>query len=205
MQALLAAWKEACSSPTPSTVLIPKGTWSLKQAKLVGPNKAPIELKVEGILEAPLDPTQMPNTQGEWVTINYLDHFTLSGGGVFDGRGHEAWKRNDCHKNKNCVKLPLVRWLVPRLKSPAFRLKRSVFYVVFYARVHVSHFGFNNELISWIKNICSCKLRHSFDASHLNSNRKKKKITIPVLMLLFNESLGAYKNHREDTLFNKFF
>ncbi|XP_073035032.1 polygalacturonase-like [Primulina eburnea] len=106
-QALLAAWKEACASPTPSTVWIPKGTWSLKQAKLVGPNKASIELKVEGVLKAPLDPSQMPNKQGEWVTINYLDNFTLSGGGVFDGQGHEAWKRNDCHKNQNCVKLPL--------------------------------------------------------------------------------------------------
>ncbi|XP_073147218.1 polygalacturonase-like [Henckelia pumila] len=106
-QALLAAWKEATASPIPSRVWIPRGTWSLKQAKLVGPNKAPIELRVDGILKAPLDPTQMPNKQWEWVTINYLDNFTLSGEGVFDGQGHESWKRNDCHTNKNCVKLPM--------------------------------------------------------------------------------------------------
>ncbi|XP_073064785.1 polygalacturonase-like [Primulina eburnea] len=106
-EALLSAWKEACASTSPSTVVIPKGTWQLTQVKLLGPNKSPIELQVQGDLKAPLDPNQMPDKQGEWFTINYVNYLTISGGGVFDGQGQEAWKRNDCGKNQKCVKLPL--------------------------------------------------------------------------------------------------
>ncbi|KAL2232469.1 UNVERIFIED_CONTAM: Polygalacturonase [Sesamum indicum] len=106
-QALMDAWKEACNSTSPSTIVIPRGTWSLSQVKLLGPNKAPLELQVQGILQANPNPGQLPNKEGEWITINYVNYFTLSGGGVFDGQGQQAWKQNDCHKNRNCAKLPM--------------------------------------------------------------------------------------------------
>ncbi|KAL2247320.1 UNVERIFIED_CONTAM: Polygalacturonase [Sesamum indicum] len=106
-QALMDAWKEACNSTSPSTIVIPRGTWSLSQVKLLGPNKAPIELQVQGTLQANPNPGQLPNKEGEWITINYVNYFTLSGGGVFDGQGQQAWKQNDCHKNRNCAKLPM--------------------------------------------------------------------------------------------------
>ncbi|KAK4492947.1 hypothetical protein RD792_000274 [Penstemon davidsonii] len=104
-EALSNAWKEACLSNTSSRIVIPPGTWSLSQVKLIGPNKSPIELQVQGTLKAPIG--QLPNKDGEWITINYVNYLEISGGGVFDGQGTEAWKRNDCHKNKNCAKLPL--------------------------------------------------------------------------------------------------
>ncbi|XP_071921290.1 polygalacturonase isoform X2 [Coffea arabica] len=44
-QALLSAWKAACNSPKPSTIVIPRGTFGLLQATLEGPCKAPIELQ----------------------------------------------------------------------------------------------------------------------------------------------------------------
>ncbi|KAL0423769.1 UNVERIFIED_CONTAM: Polygalacturonase [Sesamum radiatum] len=100
------AWKEASNSTSPSIILIPRGTWSLSQVKLIG-NKAPLELQVQGTVQANPNPSQLPNKEGEWITINYVNYFTLSGGGVFDGQGQEAWKQNDCHKNRNCAKLPM--------------------------------------------------------------------------------------------------
>ncbi|KAL0462281.1 UNVERIFIED_CONTAM: Polygalacturonase, partial [Sesamum latifolium] len=106
-QALLDAWKEACNSTSPSTIVIPRGTWSLSQVKLLGTNKAPLELQVQGTLQANPNPGQLPDNKGEWITINYVNYFTLSGGGVFDGQGQQAWKQNDCHKNRNCAKLPM--------------------------------------------------------------------------------------------------
>ncbi|KAL2506022.1 Pectin lyase-like superfamily protein [Abeliophyllum distichum] len=74
----------------------------------IGPCKAPIELQVHGTIKAPSDYTQLPDKNGNWITINYVDHLTIFGGGVFDGQGKEAWTKNDCGKNPKCVKLPLV-------------------------------------------------------------------------------------------------
>ncbi|KAL0423764.1 UNVERIFIED_CONTAM: Polygalacturonase [Sesamum radiatum] len=105
-QALMDAWKEASNSTSPSIIVIPRGTWSLSQVKLIG-NKAPLELQVQGTVQANPKTGQLPNKDGEWITINYVNYFTLSGGGVFDGQGQEAWKQNDCHKNRNCAKLPM--------------------------------------------------------------------------------------------------
>ncbi|GER44949.1 pectin lyase-like superfamily protein [Striga asiatica] len=105
-EALLAAWKEASASENASKIVIPPGTWILSQVRLTE-NKAPLELEIQGTVQAYADPQKLPNKQGEWITINYVNYFTLSGGGVLDGQGHEAWKQNDCNKNKNCAKLPI--------------------------------------------------------------------------------------------------
>lgn len=106
-QALLSAWKEACASTTPSKIIIPAGTFMLSQAKLEGPCKAPIELQVQGTINAPTNPGQFK--EGEWFTVNYIDHFTLSGTGTFDGQGAQAWSQNDCKKADDCSALPNVR------------------------------------------------------------------------------------------------
>ncbi|CAA2967977.1 exopolygalacturonase-like [Olea europaea var. sylvestris] len=106
-KALLSAWKEACAATTPSTIVVPKGTFLLNQIKLEGPCKAPVELRVKGLIKAPSDYTKLPDKKAEWITIRYVDHLTIQGGGVFDGNGKKAWTKNDCGKNPNCVKLPL--------------------------------------------------------------------------------------------------
>ncbi|XP_047945095.1 polygalacturonase-like [Salvia hispanica] len=105
--ALDAAWKEAIASPEPAKITIGPGEWILKQAHLFGPSQSPLELEVKGTVKALSDPTQLPNKEWEWITINYMNYFTLSGGGVFDGMGEQAWKTNDCNVNKNCAKLPI--------------------------------------------------------------------------------------------------
>ncbi|XP_022869944.1 exopolygalacturonase-like [Olea europaea var. sylvestris] len=105
-EALSCAWKEACAATTPSTVVVPKGTFMLDQVKLAGPCKAPIELQVQGTIQAPSDYNDLPDKDAAWITIHYVDHLTVQGGGVFDGNGKEAWAKNDCGTNPDCVKLP---------------------------------------------------------------------------------------------------
>ncbi|OWM75436.1 hypothetical protein CDL15_Pgr021600 [Punica granatum] len=104
-QALMSVWKLACASTRPSKIVIPKGTFLLGEVKIQGPCKAPVEIEVQGTVKAPADPSSF-ETDG-WLTFSYIDNFTLSGGGVFDGQGKIAWEQNDCHKNKKCNKIPM--------------------------------------------------------------------------------------------------
>ncbi|XP_051124690.1 exopolygalacturonase-like [Andrographis paniculata] len=106
-QALTAIWKEAIASPVPVQILIPPGNWCLSQVKLCGPSLAPIDLVVQGTVQASPDPQALPDKECEWITINYISNLTIYGGGVFDGMGEMAWKQNDCNKNQKCAKLPM--------------------------------------------------------------------------------------------------
>ncbi|XP_060211502.1 polygalacturonase-like [Lycium barbarum] len=100
-EAVLKAFQEACQSTSPSTIVIPKGTFQMNQVKLEGPCKGPIELQIQATLKAPSDPNQLKT--GEWLTVNKLDGFTMSGGGILDGQGKAGW---ECKESKKCNKLP---------------------------------------------------------------------------------------------------
>ncbi|KAH0775175.1 hypothetical protein KY290_012312 [Solanum tuberosum] len=100
-EAVVKAFKEACASTSPSTIVIPKGTFQMNQVKLEGPCKGPIELQIQAILKAPSDPNAIK--VGEWLTVNKLNFFTMSGGGTLDGQGKAAW---ECKQSKKCTKLP---------------------------------------------------------------------------------------------------
>nr|GMD26295.1 polygalacturonase-like [Ipomoea batatas]GME09586.1 polygalacturonase-like [Ipomoea batatas] len=102
---LLNAWKEGCAATMASTIVIPKGTYPMTQVVLAGPCKAPIELQILGTLEAPSDDKTL-DTSKEWLTVQYVDGFTLTGGGIFDGQGTATWEHNDCKKTKSCNLLP---------------------------------------------------------------------------------------------------
>lgn len=91
----MAAWKEACASPTPSKVLIPAGDYQLGVVKLEGPCKAAIGLQVDGVLKAPAD------SKG-WIGFQGIDQFTLSGKGTFDGQGQTLWSKTNCHQDPSC-------------------------------------------------------------------------------------------------------
>ncbi|KAF7807614.1 polygalacturonase-like [Senna tora] len=105
-RALKNAWKDACASTNAAKILIPTGTYKLGQVDLRGPCKAPIEVQVDGIILAPANPNKL-NGNAQWVKFGYINFFTLSGGGTFDGQGQSAWKQNDCGRNKNCKKLSM--------------------------------------------------------------------------------------------------
>ncbi|CAL2236931.1 unnamed protein product [Prunus armeniaca] len=104
--ALAKAWSDACASPSASKVVVPSGTYKLKEANFRGPCKAPIEMQVQGTLQAPADAGQLTRSD-TWVGFQYVDMLTLSGGGTFDGQGALSWNQNDCHKNKNCKPIPV--------------------------------------------------------------------------------------------------
>ena len=106
-KALQNAWKEACASTSPSKIVVPGGTFSLKDVDFKGPCKAPIEVQVDGIIQAPKNPDQL-NGADQWIKFGYVDFFTLSGHGTFDGLGETAWKQNDCGTNKNCKRHSMV-------------------------------------------------------------------------------------------------
>ncbi|KAM5580457.1 hypothetical protein ABKV19_009949 [Rosa sericea] len=93
-EALAKAWKDACASASPSKVIVPKGTFKVKEASFKGPCKAPIEVQVQGTLQAPEDASQL-SKQDTWIEFLYLNDFTLSGGGTFDGQGQKTWKAID--------------------------------------------------------------------------------------------------------------
>ncbi|CAL0322994.1 unnamed protein product [Lupinus luteus] len=104
--ALTNAWKDACGSTTSSKVLVPKGTYMLNKLDLKGPCRAPINIHVDGNILAPKDP-KLLNGVDQWVKFGYINFFTLSGGGTFDGQGEMTWKQNDCGPNKNCHIIPM--------------------------------------------------------------------------------------------------
>ncbi|KAL2340327.1 hypothetical protein Fmac_008267 [Flemingia macrophylla] len=103
-QAFKSAWTQACSSTSPSKVAIPAGKYQMSAVEVKGPCKAPIEVIVDGSINAPANPDGLKGAD-QWFKVGYVSSFTLSGKGVFDGQGATAWKQNDCAKNKNCKKL----------------------------------------------------------------------------------------------------
>ncbi|KAM1373446.1 hypothetical protein ACFX2I_024145 [Malus domestica] len=69
-QAVANAWRDACASPWPAKVIIPKWEYYLRGAILKGPCKAPIEIQVQGYLRAPQDRSRLIQ-QGTWVRFQH--------------------------------------------------------------------------------------------------------------------------------------
>ncbi|KAL4319724.1 hypothetical protein GQ457_18G004390 [Hibiscus cannabinus] len=101
----LDAWKEACGSKTPTTILIPKGKYLLSRANVQGPCNAPVELQVEGTIKAPPQPKAFK--EPTWVTFFRIQNLRIFGRGVFDGQGKVAYAREGCVKNDFCSHLPV--------------------------------------------------------------------------------------------------
>jgi len=97
--AFLAAWAQACSSISPSTIYVPPGRFFLQNVEFKGPckNKA-IVVRIDGTLLAPTDYRIIGNA-GNWILFQNVDGVTVSGG-VLDGHGSGLW---DCKRSgKNC-------------------------------------------------------------------------------------------------------
>ncbi|KAG9456633.1 hypothetical protein H6P81_001141 [Aristolochia fimbriata] len=103
-KALLGAWKRACQSPGKSKVLIPKGTFLVYPVVLSGPCRESVDLRVKGVVTAPgLDAFN----SDAWIEFQYINGLTITGSGIFDGQGAEAWPRNRCKQSSNCPQLPV--------------------------------------------------------------------------------------------------
>ena len=105
---MIKAWKAACAVAG-SKVVISTGAYKLGLVTLKGPCKGAIEFNLQGTQQAPSDVASFKGKDG-WVIFESIDGLTVSGGGVFDGKGQLAWEKNDCNKDKNCNVLPIVRF-----------------------------------------------------------------------------------------------
>ena len=102
------AWTAACAVAG-SKVVISTGTYKLGLVTLLGPCKGAIEFNLQGTLEAPSDVASFKG-KDFWVTFQHIDSLTVSGGGVFDGKGLTAWQKNNCDQESDCKMLPTVRF-----------------------------------------------------------------------------------------------
>ncbi|CAN4084596.1 unnamed protein product [Withania somnifera] len=76
-KAVMDAFKEACAATSPSTIVIPKGTYPMNQVKLQGPCKAPLELQVQATLMPPrIISNSMVMVNGSRLIILIGSHFT---------------------------------------------------------------------------------------------------------------------------------
>ncbi|CAJ2648442.1 unnamed protein product [Trifolium pratense] len=95
--AFLKAWRDACNSNGNVTVMIPRGTYFLKQIVFNGPCRGWTNVIIDGDLIAPTDPSFATD---KWISFRYVKNLIVSGQGKLDGQGSSAWE--DCNKNHNC-------------------------------------------------------------------------------------------------------
>ncbi|KAH0709958.1 hypothetical protein KY284_011385 [Solanum tuberosum] len=165
------AFKEACQSTSPSTIVIPKGTFQMNQVKLEGPCKGPIELQIQATLKALSDPNQIKT--GEWLIVNKLDFFTMSGGGILDGQGRAAW---ECRESKKCTKLSNCSSCSPNTDGIHISRSSSV-------NVTDSNFATGDDCISigieteqlYITKV-TCGLGHGINVGSLSGNPDEKPV-----------------------------
>ncbi|KAM7463108.1 hypothetical protein LguiA_031229 [Lonicera macranthoides] len=98
--AFLAAWEEACGYEGKSILVVPGGTFFVRQVKFRGPccnNRSPV-IAIKGTLKAPSSSDTFSSYT--WITFQRLNALHLighSGTSSFDARG-ESWSKNK-HNN----------------------------------------------------------------------------------------------------------
>ncbi|XP_058096172.1 exopolygalacturonase-like [Magnolia sinica] len=100
--AFLAAWKSACSYDGKSHFLVPNGVFLLGPVTFSGScyKKASPNVQIKGIVKAL--PNLVAFTDENWIKFTNLHRFTVSGGGILDGQGADAWKQTTCPEEKKC-------------------------------------------------------------------------------------------------------
>ncbi|PON77124.1 Glycoside hydrolase [Trema orientale] len=104
-QVLAQAWQKACASPTSAKIVVPKSTYKLSRGNFLGPCKSPIEFQLDGILQAPSNPSGFKDGDG-WITFQSINKLSLYGGGTFDGQGKASYGKH-CTRLNYCSKLPI--------------------------------------------------------------------------------------------------
>lgn len=94
-------WSEACASTSAVKIVIPSGKYMTSGIDVEGPCKAPIEVKVDGTIQAPSDISKIHKGIDQWIRFGTMDHLTLSGKGIFDGQGAATWKQGTAAWSKN--------------------------------------------------------------------------------------------------------
>lgn len=95
------------SETTTSTIVIPKGTYPTEPSSTCRSMQSPTWTSDSGHLKGPAHPKHLDGKR-EWLTVQYIDHFTLSHGGVLDGQGAIAYTDEFIKGFKSNIKLPNV-------------------------------------------------------------------------------------------------
>ncbi|XP_008461095.1 probable polygalacturonase At1g80170 isoform X1 [Cucumis melo] len=92
-QALMEAWKVACSFPTRARIVFPaSNTFLVHPLELHGPCRSRVTLRIHGIINAPKDPNAWAGLNPrKWLYFCGVNHLTLEGGGEINGMGYEWW------------------------------------------------------------------------------------------------------------------
>ncbi|CAK8534336.1 unnamed protein product [Lathyrus sativus] len=100
-EAFKKVWAEACNSTIAVKIVIPSGNYRTSGIDAEGPCKAPIEIQIDGTIQAPSDVNQIQKGIDQWIRFSTMDHLTISGGGIFDGQGLNTWKKATAAWSKN--------------------------------------------------------------------------------------------------------
>uniref|UniRef100_M4F9B7 Rhamnogalacturonase A/B/Epimerase-like pectate lyase domain-containing protein n=1 Tax=Brassica campestris TaxID=3711 RepID=M4F9B7_BRACM len=91
-KAFLAAWQVACASPNPTTIIVPKGRFLVRNLVFQG-NKctnAPISFRIAGSIIAPEDFRVIASSL-QWIMFDGVTNVSIYGG-VLDAQGSSLWK-----------------------------------------------------------------------------------------------------------------
>ncbi|CAN8295871.1 unnamed protein product [Cochlearia groenlandica] len=97
-KAFLNAWIQACASPVPATILVPKGEFLAGPVIFAGPCKSKITVDVQGTISATTTGYATP----EWFLFERVENVVLTGTGTFHGKGEAIWGPDGCGKKVNC-------------------------------------------------------------------------------------------------------
>ncbi|XP_060211297.1 polygalacturonase-like [Lycium barbarum] len=87
----LNAWKAACGSTKPATIIVPLGRYLVKQAHFRGKcNNKAITFRIDGTLLAPSNYNVIGNAGNYWLLFEGVDGVSIRGGNL-DGRGAALW------------------------------------------------------------------------------------------------------------------
>ncbi|CAK9159351.1 unnamed protein product, partial [Ilex paraguariensis] len=104
-KALLNAWSKACQEKDQGTVLIPSGTFMVKAITLQGPCNDQTAFQIDGVLQAPSDPSFGTD---HWINFKSINGLKVHGNGKLDGQGALAWSQTTCGGNADCKIPPVI-------------------------------------------------------------------------------------------------
>ncbi|RWW36863.1 hypothetical protein BHE74_00058079, partial [Ensete ventricosum] len=91
------AWKKACSSSTPTILLVPKNKrYLLKPMNFRGPCKSHVSFTIMGTLEATRNQKDWDGRiSRHWILFSNVENLAVRGGGTINGNG-KIWWRGAC-------------------------------------------------------------------------------------------------------------
>lgn len=123
------AWKEACSSHRPTTLLVPRmRVYHLKPISFEGPCKSQVNINLYGTINASPRRSDYRQNPLQWLVFEKLSNLVVGGGGTINGNGR-IWWENSCKINRNlpCTHAPTALTFLEckNLKVGNLRIKNA--------------------------------------------------------------------------------